>query len=502
MRAGFLGRYRCLAIDHEHVRGGLGPCATPLVGRASICVHVFRVTSLLELDFLDLRLLWAVDNCLFIRRLIYVSRRAACRLGVMIVLAMGRFDPFSSSLLLSLWTAIGCLQRVWNELGHCLFLASQGDLLHLLMIWVMVIRGAFGGIFSWVVCHEGFLDDIGLHDQDVMLTLTRDSPVRWVILGGPVWIWLLLWVRGPLRDEDFLAGFGAIAPTRSVPSLCHSEHVVRWRWLSICGHSGLGLVFPSHQAYLRCFQRGHIQLLWLHFQVSRFKWEDLYVFPLFDRALIRSHQYITSHSLFRRIVLGRGRIAPNLLIVLTIVSLTTLAGPCWAIWIHIMGWGRVHHIVLGGGGDGEGGRIWNRHGALVGYFDFVMLLRMSLLVTTWLVILFEEHRLCNPYRMAWMIVIRGRYAEIASNPQWFFLLLLLLSTHDIASLLSLTIVMTCEKWAMELTPLMMHHFLGLYNCSIVLITSIIGDCSGCELQLLSAILETAHQFTSYRSCSH
>ena len=57
MRAGFLGRYRCLAIDHEHVRGGLGPCATPLVGRASICVHVFRVTSLLELDFLDLRLL-------------------------------------------------------------------------------------------------------------------------------------------------------------------------------------------------------------------------------------------------------------------------------------------------------------------------------------------------------------------------------------------------------------------------------------------------------------
>ena len=85
----FLGGDGSLTIDHEHVRGGLGPRATPLI-RAPISVHVFRVTSLLELDFLDLLL--CGDNCLF--RLIDVSRRApSIRLRVMIILAMGRLDP-------------------------------------------------------------------------------------------------------------------------------------------------------------------------------------------------------------------------------------------------------------------------------------------------------------------------------------------------------------------------------------------------------------------------
>ena len=112
--------------------------------------------------------------------------------------------------------------------------------------------------------------------------------------------------------------------------------------------------------------------------------------------------------------------------------------------------------------------------------------------------------------MAWMIVIRGRDTEIATESQWLMMLLLpsllLLSTQNIASLVLIiicfAIVMTGKKGAMELTPLMMHHFLRLYNRSICLITSVIRAGSRRELQLLSAILQTAHQFTSDRGRSH
>lgn len=62
------------------------------------------------------------------------------------------------------------------------------------------------------------------------------------------------------------------------------------------------------QGYLTSFQRLHIQLFWLNFQITRFEWEDLNVFALFYCAMISGVHNVAHDAFFSRVVLDWGGI--------------------------------------------------------------------------------------------------------------------------------------------------------------------------------------------------
>ena len=217
--------------------------------------------------------------------------------SVLIWMSWGRFDTLGGFSWQDSWL-------------NSFLLSSHWDLLiTAVLIWWVVIF-IFHWVFSWVVGHERFLYNVWLHHNRLSFRLIRHVAVRRTI---PC---VLILGSSSLGDDN--ASFSRLTLARlvfatncaSAGSVARCSDLVElnfsivdlssdWWSLSYCRNSGfsfltneLNLLFLS-QRYLTWLKRLDIELFGLHFQIARFKGEDLDVLSLLSWALVCGHEHVT-----------------------------------------------------------------------------------------------------------------------------------------------------------------------------------------------------------------